>query len=148
MSSLGRQLSSAVFILFSWTSSGYYKNLCENILFVCSDLCRSRALIVTRIFGDVWRLAQQFSISNTSWPIDTLWRYTFGFALALVMARYPTVRSHYQNQCWLLIREVMWYSSESNFAVMIKMLISVIDFTYKTFSLFPKGHILSELYMY
>ena len=51
---------------------------------------------------------------NPLWRIDVIWRHRSGSTLAQVMAWCLTAPSHYLNQCWLLIIEVLWHSSESN----------------------------------
>ena len=51
------------------------------------------------------------------WPSDAIWRHGYGSALAQVMACCLTAPSHHLNQCWLSMREVLWHSEESDFAV-------------------------------
>ena len=46
---------------------------------------------------------------------DTIWRHKFGSTLAQVMACCLMVRSHYLNQCWLIISKVQWHPSECSF---------------------------------
>ena len=46
---------------------------------------------------------------------DVIWRQGSGSTLAQVMACCLTAPSHYLNQCWLLISEVLWHSPDSNF---------------------------------
>ena len=45
---------------------------------------------------------------------DTIWQHRSASTLAQVMACCLMAPSHYLNQCWLLINEVLWHSSESN----------------------------------
>ena len=52
---------------------------------------------------------------NSLWPSDTIWRQRSGSTLAQVMAWCLTAPSHYLNQCWLIISEVMWHSYQGNF---------------------------------
>ena len=52
---------------------------------------------------------------NSLWPSDTIWHQGSGSTLAQVMACCLTAPSHYLNQCWLIISEVQWHSSEGNF---------------------------------
>ena len=54
-------------------------------------------------------------VINSLWPSDAIWRQRFGSPLAQVMACCLTAPSHYLNQCWLMISEVLWHSAESNF---------------------------------
>ena len=42
-------------------------------------------------------------------------RHGSGSTLAQVMACCLTARSHYLNQCWLIISKVHWHSNEGNF---------------------------------
>ena len=48
-------------------------------------------------------------------PSDAIWRHRSGSTLAQVMACCLTAPSHYLNQCWLIISEVLWHSPEGNF---------------------------------
>ena len=51
---------------------------------------------------------------NSLWSSATL-RHRFGSTLVQVTACCLTAPSHYLDQCWLLIREVLWLSPKSNF---------------------------------
>ena len=52
---------------------------------------------------------------NSLWPKDAIWQQTLGSTLAHVTACWLTVPCHYLNQCWVIISEVLWHSSEANF---------------------------------
>ena len=52
---------------------------------------------------------------NSLWPSDAIWRHRSGSTLVQVMAWCLTAPSHYLNQCWLIISEVLWHSTEGNF---------------------------------
>ena len=52
---------------------------------------------------------------NWLWPCDTIWRQRSGSTLAQVMAWCLMAPSHYLNQCWLIITEVLWHSLNTNF---------------------------------
>ena len=54
---------------------------------------------------------------NSLWPSDIMWWHISGSTLVQVMARCLTAPSHYLNQYWPPICEVLWHSSESNFTV-------------------------------
>ena len=54
------------------------------------------------------------SLINSLWPSDAILRRT-GSTLVQVMACCLTAPSHYLNQCWLIIREILWHSPEGNF---------------------------------
>ena len=51
---------------------------------------------------------------NSLWPGDVIWWHRTGSILALVMACWLMVPSHYLNQCWLIINQVQWESPEGN----------------------------------
>ena len=44
------------------------------------------------------------------WPSDAIWHNKTWSTLVQVMARCLTARSHYLNQCWLIVSEVLWHS--------------------------------------
>ena len=52
---------------------------------------------------------------NSLWPSGVIWRQGSRSTLAQVMACCLTAPSHYLNQCWLMISEVLWHSPDSNF---------------------------------
>ena len=45
-------------------------------------------------------------------PSDAIWRWRSWSTLVQVMASCLTAPNHYVNQCWLIISEVLWHSSE------------------------------------
>ena len=49
---------------------------------------------------------------NSLWPGDAPWRHGTRSTLAQVMACCLTAPSHYLNQCWLIVSEVPWDSSQ------------------------------------
>ena len=53
---------------------------------------------------------------NSLRPSDAIWLHRSRSTLAQVMAWCLMAPSHYLNQCWLIINEVMWHSPENNFA--------------------------------
>ena len=52
---------------------------------------------------------------NSLWPSDAIWRHRSGSTLVQIMVCCLTAPSHYLNQCWLIISEVLWHSPEGNF---------------------------------
>ena len=52
---------------------------------------------------------------NSLWASDVTWRHGSRSTLAQVMACCLTAPSHYLNQCWLMINEVLWHSPDNNF---------------------------------
>ena len=63
------------------------------------------------------------------------WRHRSGSTLAQVMTRYLMAPSHYLNRCWLLISEVLWHSSESDFTVSATAIILYNEFKNYTFKI-------------
>ena len=64
----------------------------------------------------ILKLEQQlYWLFNSLWPSDAIWEHRTGSTMAQVMACCLTAPSHYLNQCWLIISEVQWHSSEGNF---------------------------------
>ena len=47
--------------------------------------------------------------------INSLWQYICGSTLVQVLAWCLMAPSHYLNQCWLIIYEVLWHSPVGNF---------------------------------
>ena len=58
----------------------------------------------------------RYQAINSLRPSDAIWRQWSWTTLAQVMACCLTAPSHYLNQCWLIIRGVLWHTSESSFA--------------------------------
>ena len=52
---------------------------------------------------------------NLLWPSDAIWWHIFGSTLVQVMACCLTAPSHYLNQHWLIISEVLWHAPERKF---------------------------------
>ena len=52
---------------------------------------------------------------NSLWYSEVIWRQGSRSTLAQVMACCLMAPSHYLNQCWLMISEVLWHSPDSNF---------------------------------
>ena len=51
---------------------------------------------------------------NSLWPSDAKWWHRSGWTLVQVMACCLMAPSNYLNQCWLIIKGILWHSSESN----------------------------------
>ena len=52
---------------------------------------------------------------NTLWPSEAMWWHVSVAMLDQVMVCCLTAPSHYLNQCWLIIKGVLWHSPDSNF---------------------------------
>ena len=63
----------------------------------------------------MYRVAYYDQRLFTLWPSDSIWWHRSGSPLAQVMACCLTSPSHYLNQYWLPIREVLWHSPRINF---------------------------------
>ena len=66
-------------------------------------------------------------LMNTMCPSDTIWWNITGSTLAQVMDRCLMAPSHYPNQCWLLISEILWHSPQSNFTANAQAIILYTD---------------------
>ena len=67
--------------------------------------------IVVLLAGDKYDLI----IFNLLWPSDAVWWHKYLSTLAKIIAWCLMAPSHYLNQCWLLISEVLWHSHKSSF---------------------------------
>ena len=52
---------------------------------------------------------------NSSWPSDAIWRHRYMYTLAHVMVCCLTAPSQYLGHCRLIIKGVLWHSTENNF---------------------------------
>ena len=52
---------------------------------------------------------------NSLWPSDVFRCHRTWSTLVQVMAWCLMAQSHYLNQCWLIISEILWHSSKGNF---------------------------------
>ena len=105
----------------TWAS--YVLNLCRHIASLCSNgsMCNPLLYIFSWSKVPPFKVIHLFQIfsdgyRNASWPSDAIWRQWSWTTLAQVMACCLTAPSHYLNQCWLIIRGVLWHTSESSFA--------------------------------
>ena len=63
------------------------------------------------------RFQKSYGVSsvNTLGSGDAIWHHKSGSTLAQIMACCLTAPSHYLNQCWLILSEVLWHLLERNF---------------------------------
>ena len=66
-----------------------------------------------------WKDASWYDsyIVNSLRPNDAIWQLRSGLILAQVMDCWLTAPSHGLNQCWLIIRGILWHSAMNNFTV-------------------------------
>ena len=57
-----------------------------------------------------WNTESCTYLFNSVWPSDVIWWQGSRSTLAQVMACCLTAPSHYLNQCWLIISEVLWHT--------------------------------------
>ena len=63
-----------------------------------------------------WKCHLQWQcLNNSSLPSDTTQWHRSGSTIAHVRACCLTAPSHYLNQCWLIIRGVLWHSPDGSF---------------------------------
>ena len=89
----------------SWTASSHTPRLNSRRLNTTRNRYRRRGTI------------------NSLWLSDVIWRQGSRSTLAQVMACCLTAPSHYLNQCWLMISEVLWHSPDSNSTENMKIFI-------------------------
>ena len=68
-----------------------------------------------------WLQSKILLFVNTLWRSDAIWRHRSGSALAQVMAWCHQAISHCLNQCWAIIRGVLWHSTDSNLTSVHKL---------------------------
>ena len=67
--------------------------------------------VILYLTNVIWLWCKLLNL-NSLWPSDPMWRPCSGLTLAQVMACCLTAPSHYLNQCWLIVREIQWHSSD------------------------------------
>ena len=65
--------------------------------------------------GKCYTFCPGLTCVNFLCPSDAIWRHRSGSTLARVMACCLMAPSHYLNQCWLIISQVLWHLPEDNF---------------------------------
>ena len=119
------QLRLSIFVVFLWCYSTSFTCLNHSIGPIApgnkqlpgqQDFQFQSNLKTDQFSTDIvaWSVTRATSF-NSLWPSDARWRHRSGSTLALVMACCLMVPSHYMNQCWLPISEILWHSPESNF---------------------------------
>ena len=61
---------------------------------------------------------------NSLWPDDAIWRHIIGSTFVQVMACCLMAPSHYLNQCWLIISEILWHAFQT--AISQQMLMNLV----------------------
>ena len=69
-------------------------------------------------------------------PSDVIWRQGSRSTLAQVMACCLMASSHYLNQCWLMISDVLWHSPDSNSTENVKIFIVEMNFKFTNLRLY------------
>ena len=64
-------------------------------------------LALENVFCEMGEILPQPQCVNSMWPCDTIWWYTSGSIRALIMVCCLTAKSHFLNQCCLIISEVL-----------------------------------------
>ena len=86
------------------------------ICFIFKILRVSFDNLLCKLKPNVWNSWENtwvwFSIALTHWGLVTKWRRRSWSTLVQVMVCCLTAPSHYLNQCWLIISNVLWHSSE------------------------------------
>ena len=74
---------------------------------------------------------------NSLWPGNIIWRHRPGSTLVQVMDWCLTAPSHYMNQCWIPMSEVLWHSHESNFIASVQATILLLSLKILLWKLLP-----------
>ena len=82
------------------------------LILVCWEACWYTCTRTGRCYLHFWHDSW---LINSLWPSDAIWRYRSVSTLVQAMACCLTASSHYLNQRWLIIGEVLWHSPEGNF---------------------------------
>ena len=69
------------------------------------------SMVTTNTNCWLWKLWENFI--NSLWPSDAIGWHTTGSTLIQVMACCLMAPSHYLNQCWFIISQVLCHSSQS-----------------------------------
>ena len=81
--------------------------------FTCTNVdLSSKAFCGIHLWAQVLMNLIMCSEINPLWPGDAICQHGTRSTLVQVMACCLTAPSHYLNQCWLIIGEVNWYSSQ------------------------------------
>ena len=72
---------------------------------------------------------------NSLWPSDAIWQHNSGSTFAQVMTCCLTAPSHYLDQYWLLICEVVLHPTEGNFTANVQATILYNEFENCTFEI-------------
>ena len=100
-------------LLLSVTSG---TNSCEIAIKIQSEKCISECDPQNDShYVNQWAMLLRPQGVNSLWPSDVIWRQGPRSTLAQVIACCLTGPSHYLNQCWPMISEVLWHSPYSNF---------------------------------
>ena len=67
---------------------------------------------------------------NSLWPSDAIWQHISASTLAQVMTWCLMVISHYLNQCWLLINELLWHHMRAISQWVPKMLFCIMSYSF------------------
>ena len=82
----------------------FYEGTCMVYLSITDKGCPSG--------GAVSDSTDQSTVCLTAWPSGAIWRHRYGSRMAQIMAFCLTAPSHYLKECWLIISNVLWHSSE------------------------------------
>ena len=59
-------------------------------------------------------------VQISTWPSDAIWHHKSWSTFDKVLVCCLTATSHYLNQCWLIIKHVLWHWSERNFTKWVR----------------------------
>ena len=93
-------------------------HVCDIFEYVIIDMIYHRNINISLCIKSL-KPSSVLKAFNSLWPSDIIWQHRSGSTLGQVMAWWLMAPSHYLNQCWIFISEVLWHSPESNFTMYI-----------------------------
>ena len=93
-------------------------------IIIIKIICRYQCIICWKlehthqINGQIWCIA-----FNLLWTSDAIWRHCPGSTLAQILTCWLKALNHYLHYYWVLVREVLWHSPESNITTSAQVII-------------------------
>ena len=122
--------------------------MCNSMIYI---ICPSNQIVVNLIFCEILKqrtMTVNAAGFNSLWPSGIIWQQGSRSTLAQVMACCLMAPSHYLNQCWLIISEVLRHSTEGNVAGNAPDIYHWYDFendSFKITTASPRSHWVNSL---
>ena len=93
----------------AWNKAGIFKVSSRLVILVYCNIWHDFCEICLLNNDSQYVFQDQMISFNSFWPIDTTWHHRTWSTLVQVMACCLMAPSHYPNQCWFIISEILWY---------------------------------------